>query len=103
MSVENPNREICENEYKPGDKKYYHESGEIFSAEILENNSDSRVINYKLRLTHVIKTNSGKKLPEGWLEINCMKANGAHGATWRLLEYIDDQFIHGIWNKQNIF
>ncbi|GEM_PF-6570077 len=96
MNAPNNNQEKYQNNYKKGETAYYHEAGEIFCAIILQNKSDEHFDHYELRLVYAIKTSFSSKLPQKGLEIDVIKAKDAQGATWRLLDHIDDVLIRSI-------
>ena len=72
--------------YKQGDKAFYHESGDIFRVEILENNSDSEWIKYRLRILEVEQEHG--RPPKIGTEFSCTKRRGVHGVSglWHLMD-----------------
>lgn len=76
-----------EEDYKQGDKAFYHESGNILRVEILENNSDSEWIGYRLRILEV-EQGRGFKFSAIGTEFTCMKRKGVHvlGGLWYLMD-----------------
>ncbi len=78
-----------EEDYQPGDKTFYHESGCVFKVEVLENSSDREWINYRLRVIEIEQNKGVTRPPEIGAEFVCMKRKGFFtgiGGLWYLMD-----------------
>jgi len=73
-------------DYEPGQEAYYHEDGDIFQVQVLENNSDDEWLRYYLKILNTEQTTAKNPPPNG-LEFTCEKLRGIVCAgLWRLLD-----------------
>ena len=73
-----------EDSYKAKDNIFYHEAGQIFQAEIMQNDSNETYIGYRLRLLKQVSGPRFAEIPLGGLEITVIKGQNASGSTWQV-------------------
>jgi len=93
MQAYDRNMDKNQDKYHQGDKAFYHVAGEVFSAIVLKNECSDSHISYRLKLCNPIKLNRRRAIPVGGLEISCIKQRSAIGASWYLLDFINEKFV----------
>jgi len=75
-------------EYESGQEAFYHEDGDIYKVQVMENKSDPKWEKYRLKVLEVVQKNPITPKIEAGLEFECDKLrNVACGGLWYLLDY----------------
>ena len=73
-------------DYQIGQEACYHESGDIYRVQVLQNDSDDEWLRYYLRILSVEQT-TAKNPPQNGIEFSCEKRRGiAVQVLWHLLD-----------------